>query len=90
MKVANDADVRHACMVTGFRVMVMGCTFQPVKIKTVTQYFSVASPSWTVMNVASDVKHQACLITGYGLYFSVCEQRSLLSVFTNWDSDEYY
>ena len=57
MNVANDADVRHACIVTGFRVMAMGGTFQPVKIKTVTQYFSVASPTWTVMNVASDVKY---------------------------------
>ena len=36
--------------------MDVGCTFQPVNIKTITQYFSVASPSWTVMNVASDVK----------------------------------
>ena len=57
MNVANAADFRHACMVTGFGVMVIGCTFRPVKIKTDTQYFSVASPPWTVMNVASDVKY---------------------------------
>ena len=54
MNVANAADVRHACMVTGFGVMDVGCTFQPVNIKTITQYFSVASQTRIVMNNDAD------------------------------------
>lgn len=54
MNVANTSDVRHAYMVNGFGVMDVGCTFQPVNIKTITQYFSMASQTRIIMNNDAD------------------------------------
>ena len=54
MNVANASDVRHAYMVNGFGVMDVGCTFQPVNIKTITQYFSMASQTRIIMNNCAD------------------------------------